>query len=116
MFTKNILIKLPEEPARKLRLPGKMLEVLIHHYDQTLLVQVNPCNTILEAALHDRIGVNYSCKAGTCGLCVAKLTSGKVHMANNFALPDAQIKQGYILLCQSHPLNNNVTVEINALQ
>ncbi len=108
--------KLPEVPARKLRLPGKMLEVLIHHYDQTLLVQVNPCNTILEAALHDRIGVNYSCKAGTCGLCVAKLTSGKVHMANNFALPDAQIKQGYILLCQSHPLNNNVTVEINALQ
>ena len=108
--------KLPEEPAKKLMLPRKTLEVLLHHFDQTLLVQVKPRNTILEAALQDRMGVNYSCKAGTCGLCVAKLTSGEVHMANNFALPDAQVKQGYILLCQSHPLDNNVTVEINAFQ
>jgi len=108
--------KLPEEPAKKLMLPRKTLEVLLHHFDQTLLVQVKPRNTILEAALQDKMGVNYSCKAGTCGLCVAKLISGKVHMANNFALPDAQVKQGYILLCQSHPLDNNVTVEINALQ
>ena len=108
--------QLPEAPAKKGRLPRKTLEVLLHHYDRSLLVQVKPRNTILEAALQDRIGINYSCKAGTCGLCVAKLTSGEIHMANNFALPDEQIKQGFILLCQSHPLDNNVTVEINALQ
>lgn len=108
--------KLPEEPSIKMKLPRKTMEVLLHHYEQTLLVQVKPRNTILEAALQDRMGVKYSCKAGTCGICVAKLTSGEVHMANNFALPDAQVKQGYILLCQSHPLDNNVTVEINTSQ
>ncbi|MEP6750620.1 MAG: FAD-binding oxidoreductase, partial [Bacteroidota bacterium] len=37
---------LPEEPEKKMKLPRKTLEVLLHHYDQTLLVQVKPRNTI----------------------------------------------------------------------
>lgn len=102
----------PNEKANEVRLPDNMQEVLLHFYEQTNLLEVQPGKTILEAAIQDRVPINYSCKNGTCGTCIGKLTSGKVHMANNFALHKEHLKQGFILLCQSHPLDNEVTVEI----
>lgn len=95
-----------------LKLPDKMQEVLFHFWEQTNLLEVAPGRTILDSALEDRIGVPYSCKSGTCGQCAARLRSGKVHMAGNFVLPQALVDQGYVLLCQSYPLNNEVTIVV----
>lgn len=92
-------------------LPTVTQEVLIHHREQTNLLQVEPGKTILETALQDHVQVPYSCKNGTCGICIAKLLDGNVHMRQNYVLPEEQLNQGYILLCQSHPLDNQVTVE-----
>jgi len=105
----------PSEEKKEVILPQVTQEVLLHFYEQTNLLEVEPGKTILEAALNDRIPLTYSCKDGTCGTCVAKLTSGKVHMSRNFALREEHLEQGYILLCQSHPLNSEVTVEIGGL-
>lgn len=102
----------PPEAEDKTSLPDQTLEVQFHFYEQTNLMDVNPGETILEAALKDRIPVPYSCKGGTCGVCTARLTAGKVHMRQNYALNETQINNGYVLLCQSHPLNDEVTVEI----
>lgn len=102
----------PNETGNEIPLPDNTQEVLLHFYEQTNLLEVVPGKTILEAALQDRIPINYSCKNGTCGTCIGKLTSGKVHMAKNFALHKVHLEQGFILLCQSHPLDNEVTVEI----
>jgi hypothetical protein len=33
-------------------------------------------------------------------------------MRNNYALTDDHIKQGFVLLCQSHPLDDDVTIII----
>ncbi|GAB2675101.1 ferredoxin--NADP reductase [Flavihumibacter cheonanensis] len=97
----NSSITLPESP----------LEVLLHHYEQTNLLDVIPGKTILEAALEDRIPLPYSCKNGTCGICTAKLLEGQVYMKNNFILSEDMVKDGFVLLCQSHPLDNQVTVD-----
>ncbi|HEU0065239.1 MAG TPA: iron-sulfur cluster-binding domain-containing protein [Flavisolibacter sp.] len=93
-------------------LPQTTKEVLINYYDQTNLLEVQPGKTILETALEDKIPLNYSCKNGTCGKCVAKQTAGKVHMAKNYALTEDEVNQGFVLLCQSHPLNDEVIITI----
>lgn len=104
----------PNETEDEVSLPDCTQEVLLHFYEQTNLLEVEPGKTILEAAIQDRIPVNYSCKNGTCGTCIGKLTSGKVHMAKNFALHKEHLEQGFILLCQSHPLDSGVTVQIES--
>lgn len=102
----------PDETTKEIALPVTVQEVLLHHYEQTNLLEVYPGKTVLEAALQDRIPLNYSCKSGTCGICIGKLTSGKVHMTKNFALREEHLEQGFILLCQSHPLDNEVTIVV----
>lgn len=105
----------PPEETKQVALPQETQEVLMHYYEQTNLLEVEPGKTILEAALKDKVPLTYSCRNGTCGTCIAKLTSGKVHLSTNFALREDHLAQGYILLCQSHPLDSEVTVEVGSL-
>lgn len=96
-------------------LPNKTLEVLVHWGIQTSLLEVAHGQTILEAALAEGIAIPYSCKQGTCGRCVANRLSGSVAVKNNFALTAQQVAGGSVLLCQSHPLDNEVTIEVNGI-
>lgn len=103
----------PEPPETGIELPEQPQEVLLHFYEQSNLLEVTGGKSILAAALDDKIPLPYSCKAGTCGMCAARLTSGKVTMVNNFALRKADLDGGLILLCQSYPVTGDVTVEID---
>ncbi|MEP7244691.1 MAG: 2Fe-2S iron-sulfur cluster-binding protein [Gammaproteobacteria bacterium] len=58
--------------------------------------------TILDAAARAGIELPYSCKAGVCSTCRTKLVSGKVDLAQNYALEDWELEQGFILACQAH--------------
>jgi ring-1,2-phenylacetyl-CoA epoxidase subunit PaaE len=57
--------------------------------------------SILDAAARAGIELPFSCKAGVCSTCRTKLVSGKVQMAENYALEDWELEQGFILACQS---------------
>lgn len=92
--------------------PETIMSVLLHYYNLSYLIDVKPGNTILESALEEKIPLNYSCKNGTCGICIGKHTSGQLQMKKNYALTEDQVKAGYRLLCQSYPVNDNVTVVI----
>ncbi|RPE05434.1 hypothetical protein EGT74_23910 [Chitinophaga lutea] len=102
----------PEADAPAPELPQQMQEVLMHFYDQYNLLEVQPGQTILSAALADHVPVPYSCNNGTCGTCTARVTAGRVSMANNYALRNSEVEQGMVLLCQSYPLTPDVTVQI----
>jgi ring-1,2-phenylacetyl-CoA epoxidase subunit PaaE len=65
-------------------------------------------NSILDAALDAGLDAPFSCKGGVCTTCMAKLTEGSVHMDANYALTDKELKQGFILCCQSHPTSEVV--------
>lgn len=41
-----------------------------------------------------------------------KVTEGNVYMQTNNSLANEEIRSGYVLLCQSHPLDGEVTIEI----
>lgn len=57
--------------------------------------------SILDAAARAGIELPFSCKAGVCSTCRTKLVRGEVEMAENYALEDWELQQGFILACQS---------------
>lgn len=58
--------------------------------------------SILEAAGRAGLDLPFSCRAGVCSTCRTKLTRGKVELAQNYALEDWELAQGFILACQAH--------------
>jgi ferredoxin len=67
--------------------------------------------TLLESARRAGLSPPFSCEAGNCGTCMAKLIEGKATMRVNDALDDDEVAEGYILTCQSVPDTESVTVE-----
>jgi ring-1,2-phenylacetyl-CoA epoxidase subunit PaaE len=67
--------------------------------------------TVLEAALDAGYDPPYSCMVAACCTCRAKLLKGKVHMADRESLTDSEIKDGYVLTCQSHPRTAEVLLD-----
>lgn len=59
--------------------------------------------TVLELSEELGIGIEYSCRVGTCGICKVKLTSGEVEMAVEDALDADDRTKGIILACQAKP-------------
>jgi ring-1,2-phenylacetyl-CoA epoxidase subunit PaaE len=57
--------------------------------------------TVLDAAERAGIELPFSCRAGVCSTCRTKVVSGAVEMAQNYALEDWEVEQGYVLACQS---------------
>jgi ring-1,2-phenylacetyl-CoA epoxidase subunit PaaE len=56
---------------------------------------------ILDAAARAGLELPFSCRAGVCSTCRTKVTKGAVEMAQNYALEDWEVEQGYVLACQS---------------
>lgn len=54
--------------------------------------------------------IPYSCLEGHCSTCMCKLLSGEVNMIENLALTDKEVKEGFILTCQSYAKSD---IEIN---
>lgn len=60
-----------------------------------------PDETILEASERVGIDIDYSCRVGTCGICVTKLLSGNVNMEVDDGLEPEDREAGMILACQA---------------
>ncbi len=59
--------------------------------------------SILDSAMSQGARLPYACKGGVCCTCKAKLLSGEVNMLVNYGLEPDEIKNGYVLSCQSYP-------------
>jgi ring-1,2-phenylacetyl-CoA epoxidase subunit PaaE len=73
-------------------------------------IELKEDESILEAALRVGLDAPYACQGGSCCTCRALLQAGKVEMAVNYALSPAEVKQGFILTCQSRPTTPSVLV------
>jgi len=58
---------------------------------------------ILEAAEKAGVALPYSCRAGVCSTCRAKVVDGAATMDRNQALEDYEVEAGYVLCCQARP-------------
>jgi ferredoxin-NADP reductase/fatty acid desaturase len=71
-------------------------------------------DTVLESALKAGLDAPYACLGGACGTCKAKVLLGSVAMEQNFALSAADVENGQVLTCQSHPTTPSVAVDYDA--
>jgi len=77
-------------------------------------LQVEPKQTLLQAALRQGIDFPHGCRVGGCASCKCKLVSGRVRELTEFGyvLSDEELEQGYILACQSVP-QSDIAVEVD---
>ena len=90
----------------------KTQEVTIIYDGEEYVVTVNPDQPILDAALDMEIDLPFSCQSGLCTACRGKCLSGSVKMDEDEGLSDAEKEAGYVLPCVSHPLTDDVKIEI----
>jgi ring-1,2-phenylacetyl-CoA epoxidase subunit PaaE len=65
---------------------------------------------VLDVALEAGLDLPYSCKAGVCCTCRARVLEGKVEMEKNFTLEPWEIDRGFVLTCQARPLSPRLVV------
>jgi len=70
-------------------------------------------DNILDAAIENGADLPFSCKAGVCATCKAKVISGKVEMDLNHSLTEQEIADGMVLTCQAHPVSDNVELDFD---
>ena len=80
---------------------------------EELTVDLKAGQSILDALLEQGKTPPYSCLAGACSTCMARVEKGGVKMDVCYALDDSEVEEGYILTCQSHPTTPEVTVDFN---
>jgi ring-1,2-phenylacetyl-CoA epoxidase subunit PaaE len=67
--------------------------------------------SVLEAALRNNLDAPYACQGGSCCTCRAKLIEGQVEMKVNYALLESEVKEGFILTCQSYAISDKLIVD-----
>ena len=69
--------------------------------------------SLLQAGLDAGADLPWACKAGVCSTCKCKLVEGEVEMDVNHVLEDYEVKDGYVLSCQSYPVSNKVILDFD---
>lgn len=70
--------------------------------------KIHTDETVLELSEELGIGIEFSCRVGTCGVCKVKMTSGEVEMAVEDALDPEDKTNDIILACQAKPTGDIV--------
>jgi ferredoxin-NADP reductase len=93
----------PDAPGTSVKptVPATGPLVTFSKHDKAARIRVG--QTILELSEELAIGIEFSCRVGTCGVCKVKMTSGEVAMAVEDALEPGDKVNGIILACQAKP-------------
>ncbi|MGC8518347.1 MAG: 2Fe-2S iron-sulfur cluster-binding protein [Steroidobacteraceae bacterium] len=68
-------------------------------------------DSVLDAAERAGLDLPFSCRSGVCSTCRTKVVRGKVRMAENYALEEWELEQGYVLACQSKCLTPELELD-----
>ncbi|MEU8259377.1 1,2-phenylacetyl-CoA epoxidase subunit PaaE [Micromonospora sp. NPDC048999] len=105
----------PPEPVRRPDdEPGAGAEVTIMLDGRSSSFTMGRDERVLDAALKVRSELPYACKGGVCSTCKAKVVSGEVTMARNYALEPDEVAAGYVLTCQASPVTDKLAVDYDA--
>ncbi|CAI8220269.1 MAG: 1,2-phenylacetyl-CoA epoxidase, subunit E [Marinobacterium sp. xm-d-530] len=82
----------------------------VKHFDLAQNTQ-----NILDAANDQGAELPYSCKAGVCSTCKCKVVEGEVEMDVSIGLEDYEVKEGFVLSCQSYPVTDKVVLDFDQI-
>ncbi|MDX5420752.1 MAG: ferredoxin--NADP reductase [Hymenobacteraceae bacterium] len=68
--------------------------------------------TILQSAREAGVQLPYSCEAGKCGSCLARVLKGKVWMSYNEVLTERDLKKGLTLTCVGYAVGGDAELEV----
>ena len=91
--------------------PATTTRVTIELDGRTVTTEHRPGTTILQTARQVGLDPPYSCEAGNCATCMAKLLEGTCAMRVNDVLTDEEVAEGWILTCQAEPTSPSVRVD-----
>ena len=76
-------------------------------------MEVAEDENILDAAFRQGIHLMHGCREGRCSACKSYVLDGDIQMDNysTFACNDAEVDEGYVLLCRSHAFSD-CTIEL----
>jgi ferredoxin-NADP reductase len=101
----------PAAPAPPADEPGPLAtRVTIALAGRTDTTDHRPGTTILQTARQMGMDAPFSCEAGNCATCMARLVEGEVEMFTNNALTDDEVAEGWVLTCQAVPTSPSVSV------
>ena len=76
-------------------------------------LNMRPDERVLDVALAAGLDLPYSCKAGVCCTCRAKVTAGAVVMDRNFTLESWEVDKGFVLTCQARPITSELAINFD---
>ena len=96
----------------RLRVSMRVYDVDIELYGEQYTVPIDEQLTILEGLEEYGLEVPYSCRAGVCITCAAKVLKGTID-PGEAAITDDLKEQGYILTCSAFPTSEGLKLELN---
>ncbi len=99
-----------DEPAARAEADETGGTITIHLDRKKAEVPRRANETLLESARRAGLSPPFSCEAGNCGTCMARLSEGSATMKVNDALEEDEVEDGYVLTCQAIPDTPSVTV------
>ncbi len=94
---------------RRRTAPGRR-PVTVELDGRTESTDYRPGTTILQTARQMGLSPPFSCEAGSCATCMARLVEGTASMHVNNALTDDEVAGGWVLTCQAVPTSPLVRV------
>jgi ferredoxin-NADP reductase len=98
------------EPAPATTAPAPGGSVTIHLGAQRATIPQQPGETLLQLARRAGLSPPFSCEAGDCATCMARVVDGQAKMRANNALDEDEVADGYVLTCQGEPVTEELTV------
>lgn len=89
---------------------GNTSKLIVHLNGKRMDFEVAAGKTVLDTLVKHKVDVPYSCTAGACSTCMAKIVHGSGKMDACFSLDPEEIAEGYVLTCQLHPTTETLEV------
>ncbi|GAB7523442.1 1,2-phenylacetyl-CoA epoxidase subunit PaaE [Paraburkholderia sp. 2C] len=89
--------------------PAAELEIVLDGKRRKLRLPYDGLS-LLDVGLRAGLALPYACKGGVCCTCRAKVLEGAVKMDRNYTLEAHEIRDGFVLTCQCHPVTDRVVV------
>lgn len=91
-------------------LRGDRVRLKVHLKGQVIELDGAKETPVLDTLVAQKYDPPYSCTAGACSTCMAKILRGSVKMDVCYALDDSEIKAGFCLTCQAKPTSEEVEI------